>query len=87
MSIDLPSLFIMFLIVPLYCLPPRLMNIVTLGMDKEAEGGHRQLNKTEQLLGPGIDLEFETEMSGTVPEPEPGEQPIRVEYLVSRDPR
>ena len=64
----------LILIVLFHCLPRRLMNIVTLGMDKEAEGGHRQLNKTEQLLGPGIDLEFETEMSGTVPEPEPGKQ-------------
>jgi len=51
--------------------PPsdRLMNIVTLGMDKESEGSHRQLNKTEQLLGAGLDLEYETEMSGTAPEP------------------
>jgi len=51
--------------------PPsdRLINIVALGMDKEAEGGHRQLNKSEQLLGAGLDLEYETEMSGTAPEP------------------
>ena len=51
--------------------PPsdRLMNIVTMGLDKESEGSHRQLNKTEQLLGAGIDLEFETEMTGTAPEP------------------
>jgi len=53
--------------------PPsdRLMNIVALGMDKETEGTHRSLNKTEQVLGAGLDLEFETEMSGSVPEPEP----------------
>lgn len=51
--------------------PPsdRLMNIVSMGMDKEAEGAHRQLNKTEQLLGAGLDLEFETEQSGGAPEP------------------
>ena len=48
--------------------PPsdRLINIVALGMDKESEGSHRQLNKTEQLLGAGLDLEYETEMSGRV---------------------
>ena len=51
--------------------PPsdRLMNIVSMGMDKEAEGSHRHLNRTEQLLGAGLDLEFETEQSGGAPEP------------------
>ena len=29
----------------------------------------RNLNKTELELGPGIDLEYETEMSSTAPEP------------------
>ena len=51
--------------------PPsdRLMNIVSMGVEREAEGSHRQLNKTEQLLGAGLDLEFETEQSGGAPEP------------------
>lgn len=51
--------------------PPsdRLMNVVTLGLEKEVEGGHRQQNKTEQMLGPGLDLEYETEMTSTAPEP------------------
>jgi len=51
--------------------PPsdRLMHVVTLGLEKEAEGGHRQQNKTEQMLGPGLDLEYETEMTGAAPEP------------------
>ena len=51
--------------------PPsdRLMHVVTLGLEKEVEGGHRQQNKTEQMLGPGLDLEYETEMTGVAPEP------------------
>ena len=38
-------------------------------MLQEGEGGHRQLNRTEQELGPGLDLEYETEMAGAAPEP------------------
>ena len=51
--------------------PPsdRLMHVVTLGLEKEAEGGHRQQNKTAQMLGPGLDLECETEVTGAAPEP------------------
>merc|ERR1719281_2439237 len=51
--------------------PPsdRLMHVVTLGLEKEVEGGHRQQDKTEQMLGPGLDLEYETEMTGVAPEP------------------
>jgi len=51
--------------------PPsdRLINVVSLGLVQEGEGGHRQLNRTEQELGPGLDLEYETEMAGAAPEP------------------
>ena len=51
--------------------PPsdRLSHVVTLGMDKETEPGHRNLNKSEQELGPGLDLEYETEMTSSAPEP------------------
>ena len=41
----------------------------TLGLDRETEPGHRNLNKSEQELGPGLDLEYETEMTSNAPEP------------------
>ena len=51
--------------------PPsdRLMQVLTLGLEREAEGGNRTHNKAEAMLGPGLDLEYETEMGGTAPEP------------------
>jgi len=51
--------------------PPsdRLMHVVTLGLDREAEARHRPQNRQEQILGPGLDLEYETEMQSTAPEP------------------
>jgi len=51
--------------------PPsdRLSHVVTLGLDRETEPGHRNLNKSEQELGPGLDLEYETEMTSNAPEP------------------
>ena len=45
------------------------MQVLTLGLEKEAEGGNRTQNKAEAMLGPGLDLEYETEMGGTAPEP------------------
>ena len=45
------------------------MQVLTLGLEKEAEGGNRTHNKAEAMLGPGLDLEYETEMGGTAPEP------------------
>ena len=45
------------------------MHVVTLGLDREAEARHRPQNRQEQILGPGLDLEYETEMQSTAPEP------------------
>ena len=45
------------------------MQVLTLGLEREAEGGNRTHNKAEAMLGPGLDLEYETEMGGTAPEP------------------
>jgi len=51
--------------------PPsdRLMHVVTLGLEREAESRHRPQNREERILGPGLDLEYETEMQSTAPEP------------------
>jgi len=52
--------------------PPsdRLMQVATLGLEREQDGSHRTLSRTEQLLGPGLDLEYETEpVGGGSPEP------------------
>jgi len=51
--------------------PPsdRLMQVATLGLERESEGVHRPQNPVEQQLGPGLDLEYETEMASGAPEP------------------
>eukprot|EP00088_Acartia_fossae_P026457 TRINITY_DN27295_c0_g1_i1.p1 TRINITY_DN27295_c0_g1~~TRINITY_DN27295_c0_g1_i1.p1 ORF type:complete len:439 (+),score=113.58 TRINITY_DN27295_c0_g1_i1:18-1334(+) len=51
--------------------PPsdRLMHVVTLGLESESVSKHRTQNKAEKELGPGLDLEFETEMQSQAPEP------------------
>ena len=51
--------------------PPseRLLNLLILGLEKEGDGKHRSLNRSEKVLGPGIDLEFETDVMVTAPEP------------------
>ena len=45
------------------------MHVVTLGLEAELDSRHRTQNKTERELGPGLDLEFETEMKSNAPEP------------------
>lgn len=51
--------------------PPsdRLMHVVTLGLERESESKHRTQNRAERILGPGLDLEYETEMQSNAPEP------------------
>ena len=51
--------------------PPsdRLMHVLSLGLEREAEAQHRTRNRTECLLGTGLDLEYETEMTSHAPEP------------------
>jgi len=51
--------------------PPsdRLMHVLSLGLEREAEAKHRTRNRTERLLGSGLDLEYETEMTSQAPEP------------------
>ncbi|XP_050709306.1 cleavage stimulation factor subunit 1-like isoform X2 [Eriocheir sinensis] len=46
----------------------RLMNITTIGLQHEHEV-ERPLNRLEYTLGPGLDLEYETEPQTSAPEP------------------
>ncbi len=43
--------------------------MVSLGLEKEAENRHRPLNAPEKVLGPGLDLEYETDLPTSAPEP------------------
>jgi cleavage stimulation factor subunit 1 len=45
------------------------MHVLSLGLEREAESQHRPRNRAEQLLGTGLDLEYETEMTSQAPEP------------------
>ncbi len=45
------------------------MHVVTLGLERESESKHRTQNRAERILGPGLDLEYETEMQSNAPEP------------------
>ena len=47
----------------------RLFHVVSLGLEKEAENRHRPLNAPEKVLGPGLDLEYETDLPTSAPEP------------------
>ncbi len=47
----------------------RLFHVVALGLEKEAENKHRSLNTPEKVLGPGLDLEYETDLPIAAPEP------------------
>jgi cleavage stimulation factor subunit 1 len=45
------------------------MHVLSLGLEQEAGAQHRSRNRTECLLGTGLDLEYETEMTSHAPEP------------------
>ena len=51
--------------------PPsdRLFHVVTMGLEREAENRHRPLTAPEKVLGPGLDLEYETDVASSAPEP------------------
>ena len=51
--------------------PPseRMLHVVTLGLERESESTHRTHTEAEKIMGPGLDLEYETEMTSSAPEP------------------